>query len=267
MVMNFQTKEQYKHRQQAKEFLNKEESIFTQRQSEDFHQNNDKTTDSEIYFLPDLSQVCYGSLGVEYDIYKDLFLQNVMQMKVNIQTKRDPKLAKGKMMMRYMGQSQYFTGSQFKSYEFVSVNIFSNTTYKAQIAPTHVSQQTNIVSLHDSYQDQFKFTLQNPEYDGKPASSSQNIQIFSLTFRLISFNRPIKKVTIYSVNILTALAKIGGYIKIFGLVKISLVVINTWIEKYCTVHIQRAHKTVHPQTRSLRLSEFVQQACQLRYFY
>eukprot|EP00347_Sterkiella_histriomuscorum_P013909 403362893 len=237
MVMNFQTKEQYKHRQQAKEFLNKEESIFTQRQSEDFHQNNDKTTDSEIYFLPDLSQVCYGSLGVEYDIYKDLLLQNVMQMKVNIQTKKDPKLAKGKMMMRYMGQSQYFTGSQFKSYEFVSVNIFSNTTYKAQIAPTHVSQQTNITNKKsDNLFSQYTH------------SSCQNWWIYQDFWIGQDFTGCDKHMDVPEEFIL----------------KIQENTIEKNIAQY---HIQRAHKTVHPQTRPLRLSEFVQQACQLRYFY
>jgi hypothetical protein len=137
---------------------------------------------------------------------------------------------KTKLYLLYKGNNILFTGDNIQFTPFTSLELPFGSFYKTQLSPfllRNVSNlwQLGIPRLKYENHSQFQFPSGLPyyvdDYEGK--GDNRTLRMF---IKYNNDNNPFQVVTITPVTVFGGLTKIGGYITIFGLLKIALFLYN-----------------------------------------
>jgi hypothetical protein len=134
-----------------------------------------------------------------------------------------------KLYILYKGNNVLFTGDSVKFTDFSSLELKFGSFYKSQIAPFIISNVTNLWQIgipslkHENFTF-FQFAGGMPYYvDDYPEFDNSQVRIF---LKYNNDNNPFYVATITPNSLLDGLTKIGGYITIFGLLNVLLVLYN-----------------------------------------
>ena len=164
-------------------------------------------------------------------IYKNIIIENYQYFRLDVNyTGSDLVMKRSKLYLLYKGNNVLFNGDGVQHLEFTSLELPFGTFYKTQISPFMIKNVSNLWQLgipsikYDTY-DYFQFASGVPyyidTYNGE--FENRNVRIF---LKYNNDNNPFYIATITPITAFGGLTRIGGYITIFGLLKIALFLYN-----------------------------------------
>lgn len=165
-------------------------------------------------------------------LYRSIILDKFQKFYLQIDYKGPPlKSQYSKLYLLYKGNSTVFNGSNLIDSPFTSVELPFSAYYKTQLHPLLINNLTNlwqlgILSLNYDTNLRFQFPDGYPYYiDNYPPSLASNkVQLY---IKYNNDNNPFMIVTISHDTVFNGITKISGYVTIFGLIKIALILYNS----------------------------------------
>jgi hypothetical protein len=163
-------------------------------------------------------------------VYESVIIENMQYFKLDINYIGSPLISPhSKLYLLYKGNNILFDGENVTPIDFTSLELPFGSFYKTQLSPFVVRNVSNLWQIgmpqlnYDEYQ-LFLFPNGYPYYEDAYGSSLLNsVRLF---IKYNNDNNPFYVATITPVTVFGGLTKIGGYITIFGLLKVGLYLYN-----------------------------------------
>lgn len=159
------------------------------------------------------------------NVYDTITIQNDQFFRLRVSYSGDPFEINGTMLyLLYSGNNYFFTGRDMQPIYFTSLEMPFGSFYKTQINPVYYSKLSSLWNLGlwgNQYDDKMLFMFAEPYFiqEFEDYKDKQSLQFY---FKFTNDNNPFMKAQITPQTYFGGLQKIGGYMAIFGLLKIAL---------------------------------------------
>ncbi len=172
----------------------------------------------------------YYTIVRDEKTFSSIRIENYQYFRLNIRYV-GPELVmdKTKLYLLYKGNNVLFTGDNVQRDAFTSLELPFGNFYKTQLSPFIIKSVSNLWQLgipKIKYDQEpfFQFPSGLPYYiDDYPSLSNKEVRLF---VKYNNDNNPFYIATVTPMTVMGGLTKVGGYITIFGLLKIALFLYN-----------------------------------------
>jgi hypothetical protein len=178
----------------------------------------------------EVSNALMYSIVPQKSIYDNIIIENMQYFRLDMEYIGAPLVSPhSKLYLLYKGNNILFDGENVTPLDFTSLELPFGAFYKTQLSPFLIRNVSNLWQLgipsltYDEYQ-MFLFPNGYPYYVDNYGGALQNSTRLFIKYN--NDNNPFYIATITPVTYFGGLTKIGGYITIFGLLKVALYLYN-----------------------------------------